>query len=76
MAVVKTPANTTLRLTFQTGVNNNGDPVYRRRSLNNVKHNAGDQNVYNVAEILAGLQVYSLAQVHRTDNAQLFDDGL
>jgi len=76
MAVVKTPANTTLRLAFQTGVNDNGDPVYRRRSLTNVKHNASDQNIYNVAEVLAGLQVYNLAQVHRADNAQLIDDGL
>lgn len=76
MAVVKTPTNTTLRMSFQTGVNDLGDPVYRRRSMTNVKHDATDQNVFNVAEALAGLQVYNLAEVTRADNAQLSDDGL
>ena len=76
MAVVKTPTNTTLRMVFQTGVNDNGDPVYRRRSMTNIKHNATDQYIYNVAETLAGLQGYNLAEVTRADNAQLSDDGM
>ena len=76
MAVVKTPTNSTLRMAFQTGVNEKGDPVYRRRSMTNIKHNATDQNIYDVAEILADLQIYSLAEVNRADNAQLSDDGM
>jgi len=76
MAVVKTPTNSTLRMSFQTGVNDQGDPVYRRRSMTNIKHNATDQNIYDVAEILADLQIYNLAEVNRADNAQLSDDGM
>lgn len=74
MAVVKTPTNSVLRIQLQTGVNTEGDPVYRTRSFNNVKANAQDQNLFDVADVLTGLQQYTLVAVMRVDNAQLAED--
>ncbi len=71
MAVNSIPAGTVLRMQFQTGVDADGDPVYRNKSLNNVKTGATDQDLYNVAQALAQLQQHPLAAVLRIDSAAL-----
>ena len=71
MPVNKVPGATTLKMQFQTGVDGSGDPVYRRKSLNNVKANAADQDVYDVAQAISGLQEYTLISVLRDDNSEL-----
>lgn len=71
MPVNKVPVGTVLRLELQTGVDASGNPVYRNRSLNNVKPGAVDQDLYDVAVALAGLQEYSLNSVTRIDRAQI-----
>lgn len=71
MAVNKVPAGSVLRLELQTGVDGNGNPVYRNRSLNNTKPAAADQDLYDVATSLAGLQEYTLSSISRVDSAEL-----
>lgn len=71
MAVENVPVGTTLRLQFQTGVDVNGNPVFRNKSLSNVKTDALDQNIFDVAQTLAGLQESILADVLRIDSARL-----
>lgn len=71
MAVSKVPANSVLRLELRVGVNAGGNPVYRNRSLNNVKPTASDQDLFDVAVALAGLQEYPLNGVSRVDGARL-----
>lgn len=71
MAVVKTLTNSVLRIQLHTGVNTEGDPIYRNRSFSNVKANALDQDLFDVADVLAGLQQHTLVAVMRVDNAQL-----
>jgi hypothetical protein len=71
MPVNKVPVGTVLRLELQIGVDANGNPIYRNRSLNNVKPAALDQDLYDVAAALAGLQEYSLNSVVRIDRAQI-----
>lgn len=73
MAVNKVPANSVLRLELQTGVDGNGNPVYRNRSLNNAKPAAVDQDLFDVATSLVGLQEYTLSGISRVDNAQLVE---
>jgi hypothetical protein len=60
-----------LRLQFQTGVDAGGDPVYRNKNLNNVKPQALEQDLYNVAQALAQLQQHPLVAVLRIDSARL-----
>lgn len=71
MALNKVPANSVLRLELRVGVNASGNPVYRNRSLNNVKPAASDQDLFDVASALAGLQEYPLNGISRVDAAQL-----
>lgn len=71
MALEKVPANSILRLELRVGVSGEGSPVYRTRSLNNVKPLAADQDIYDVATALASLQEYQLNGISRVDIGQL-----
>ena len=71
MAVEKVPSGTTLRMQFQTGLDGDGDPIYRTKSLSNVKTTAVDQDIYDVAQVLIDLQEYSVTAVLRVDSALL-----
>lgn len=74
MAVISTPGLSNLRLKFQTGVDGQGNPVYRRKTFSNVKADATDQNIFDVATALADLQEYTLATVERADNSELVNE--
>ena len=66
------PYNSRLSLIFQTGVDpNSGAPILKTKSYTNVKHDATDQDVYDVATAIANLQKYLLHEVQRTDKAKL-----
>ncbi|SFR11050.1 DUF1659 domain-containing protein [Desulfoscipio geothermicus] len=71
MAVNNVATGTVLRMQFQTGVDANGDPVYRSKNLYNVKPQATDQDLFDVANALAQLQNYTLAAIMRIDSARL-----
>jgi hypothetical protein len=71
MAVEKIPSSTVLRMQFQTGLDGDGNPVYRTKSLSNVKTNALDQDIFDVAQALVQLQGYTLTAVLRVDSAVL-----
>ena len=72
MAVVSIPYNSRLSLIFQTGTNPvSGAPVRATKSYSNVKHDATDQDVYDVAQALVSLQKYSLLETRRTDQEKL-----
>lgn len=71
MAVNKVPAGAVLRLVLQTGTDAGGNPVYRNKNLAGVKPEALDQDLYDVAQALAGLQEYPLNSVVRVDSARL-----
>jgi hypothetical protein len=71
MAVNKVPAGTILRLKLQVGVDEQGNPVYRNRNLRYVNFEAVEQDLFDVAQSLAGMQEYTLAAVQREDNANL-----
>jgi len=71
MAVTAVPSRTTLRLRFQTGLDENGDPIYTNRSFSNIKTDAADQGLYDAAAQIAGLQVHTLVDVRRVDEKYL-----
>ncbi len=74
MAVEKVPSGTSLKIQFQTGLDGDGDPVYRTKSLSNVKTTALDQDIYDVAQALVALQEYSVTAVLRVDSAVLEEE--
>jgi len=71
MAVEKIPSGSALRMQLQTGLDGDGDPIYRTKSFSNVKTAAVDQDIFDVAQTLAPLQDYTLVTVARVDSALL-----
>jgi len=71
MAVTKIPGASRLVLGFVVGTDEFGRPVYRSQTLQNVRSQAADQDVYDVAQALASLQKYPLGYVRRVDEAEL-----
>ncbi|MDD4334159.1 MAG: DUF1659 domain-containing protein [Desulfotomaculaceae bacterium] len=74
MAINKVPTGSVLKLVFNVGIGNNGNPVFRTKSLNNVKSTATDQDLFDVAATVADMMDYTLSGISRVDNAQLAED--
>jgi hypothetical protein len=71
MAVISSIKDTVMVVSFQTGLTAQGSPKISQRSLNNVKSNATDQDVYDVVVALYGLQDYPLIGVRRDNRIDL-----
>lgn len=75
MALVVIPNSSRLTLTVNMGSDEDGSPILRSRSYSGVKPAAADQDVFDVAEVLGGLQQYVVEEISRTDETGLADDG-
>ena len=63
MAVIATPLSSTLVVKYQTGTTTAGSPVFRQKSLNDVKADATEQDVYDVVAALFSLGQHPVADV-------------
>lgn len=75
MAIIQMPDASRLVLTLDDGADDEGNPLTKTKSFNNVKPEASDEALFNVADSLAQLQTRDLVSVDRHDRAQLIDDG-
>lgn len=75
MAVIQMPEASRLVLTLDDGVDHEGNPRTKTKSFNNVKPDAGDEALFNIALRLAELQTRTLMSINRHDQAELVDDG-
>lgn len=73
MAVVKLPQNSTITIKLQKGVTTSGSPAYVTRNYTG-KPSAADQDLFDVAQALMGLQSYPVAEIARVDNASLVSE--
>jgi hypothetical protein len=71
MAVIASAKDTLMVVTVQTGLNAQGSPILSQRSIANVKVAATDQDVFDVAKALYGLQNYPLISVRRDNRVDL-----
>lgn len=69
--VAVTPLETTIRLRVQVGTDASGDPILQSRNYDQVKPAATDQEVFDVAQALAGLHRYPTVQIIRVNEAAL-----
>lgn len=60
--------DTQMRLVFETGLNEKGEPVYKGKSFNNVKKDATIDQIYQAALAISGLCSYPLNAVERNDS--------
>lgn len=66
-----TVLQSTLVLSFDNGVDAKGKPVVKRKAFRNIKTAATQDQLYNVASVLAPLQQLPLISVERDDAAQI-----
>jgi len=71
MPVIASDKDTLLVVIIQTGLTAQGSPKLSQRSFSNVKASALDQDVYDVAVALYGLQDYPLIGVRRNNRVDL-----
>ena len=56
-----------LRLVFELGTDDSGRLKFKNKNLNNIKTTATADQLFSVAQAIASLQVYPLAQIERND---------
>lgn len=71
MAVSTTIKDSVMVVTFQTGLSAQGSPKLSQRSFPNIKAASSDQDIYDVAVALYGLQDYPLVGVRRDNRVDL-----
>ncbi|MGI6574713.1 MAG: DUF1659 domain-containing protein [bacterium] len=74
MAVERIAGSSRLQLRFQTGVDEEGKPIFRLKSYANVKPTAADEDLFLVGQTLAQLQENVLVDVFRHDSATLIEE--
>ncbi|MFJ5621552.1 DUF1659 domain-containing protein [Peribacillus loiseleuriae] len=53
----------TIRLEFETGLDEKGMPIVKRKSFSNVKTDAASDEILQASAAIAGLQMYPLSKV-------------
>ncbi|MDD4588659.1 MAG: DUF1659 domain-containing protein [Heliobacteriaceae bacterium] len=71
MPVSATPLAATLRLVVQTGTTSQGQPTYQNRDFKAVKPQAADEDIFTVAQSLAGLMQPPVNKIERITTDQL-----
>lgn len=71
MALESRAYPSTLQLVYDMGTDEDGKKISRRRSYTNVKSEAADQDLYDVALAIAGLQTNVVNQVLVNEKTEL-----
>jgi hypothetical protein len=71
MALESRAYPSTLQLVYDMGTDEDGKKISRRRSYTNVKSEAADQDLYDVALAIAGLQSNVINQVLVNEKTEL-----
>jgi hypothetical protein len=74
MAVERISSGSRLQLRFQTGIDEEGKPVFKLKSFSNVKPTAADEDLFSVGLALSQLQENFLEDVFRHDSATLVEE--
>ena len=72
MSVITMNNPSSLRLKLDAGKDDStGNTIVKSKTYSNLKHNANNQDVYDVAEALMGLQEYEILEIAKIDNTTL-----
>ena len=74
MAVNSLPLNSTLIVKYQAGSTPSGSPILKQKSLNDLKANSTEQDLYDVASALFSLAQHSVITVQLRKNFELQDE--
>ena len=67
------PMGSRLRIRYEVGLDDEGNPRYSTRTYSGVKPAAADQDAYDVAVVISGLQVYPVVFITRVNEVELVD---
>lgn len=62
---------TKLRMTFETGMDEKGKPIYKAKTLNNIKKEATTDQLFQVAQAFSALSNDSLFKIDRNDTTDI-----
>ncbi|MDQ0217329.1 DUF1659 domain-containing protein [Peribacillus cavernae] len=61
----------TLRVTYETGLNEKGEPQLKRKAFSNVKTSATADQLLQTAQSMANLQQFIVVEIARQDTASI-----
>ena len=73
MAIERIEQDSRLLMRNEIGENDDGEPIYRVRTLARVYSDSLDEDLWNVANAIAGLQSWPVVEIRRVDNSELLD---
>lgn len=71
MAIIANQADSKFKLVLNAGVDENNKAIIKNKTFANVKSTTTNENVYNVANSLAGLQSYTLKNIVKYEEYDL-----
>ncbi|WP_406946105.1 DUF1659 domain-containing protein [Halobacillus sp. SY10] len=71
MAVNTLKVDSRLQLVFSTGTDEDGNMILKRKSFNNIKTDATDEQMHEVSVALSPLQQHILVDIARDDRSVL-----
>lgn len=74
MAVITELASTRLQMVLIQGYDEGDKPILRTRTYSNIKTDAGNESIYNVAQDFSAMQDYELEKVVRVDENVLSEE--
>lgn len=66
-------ADTKLRLVFETGMNEKGEPVYSSKTFSNIKITATETELFQAAKAVGSLAADPLVSIYRNDTYDLVE---
>lgn len=64
-------AESRLRLVFETGVNEKGEPIFKSKTFSNLKKEATPDQMHQAASAIAALSKDPLSRVERNDRSEI-----
>ncbi|NLO98650.1 MAG: DUF1659 domain-containing protein [Peptococcaceae bacterium] len=74
MAINAVPLNSAIVVKYQAGESSTGSPIIRQKTINDIKFDAGDQDVYDVVSALFSLSIYPVVQNILRKNYDLIEE--
>lgn len=74
MAVISTPVDSKLKISVQTGLDEEGNVILRTRSYNNVKTTASNEDLMDVARQLSDLQIHPVNAIYKVIESELVEE--
>ena len=67
MSVIVNPLDSRMVLEFQTGTDTDGNPVLKKKSFARIKAEISNEDFYQLAAVLSGLQAHTVNEIFRDD---------